>query len=106
MHRQRKEATLAFTRYFQRRHSLNLKRPRDVEFLQFETVVFSECLTYLARKAEHEEPMRPPDWYWLADKLLKGRKAFQFWKGPSATDTAQAINLLWKVCWLLVKNYK
>lgn len=50
--------------------------------------------------------MRTPDWCWLADKLLKGRKAFQFWQGPSATDTAQAINLLWKVCWILVKNYK
>lgn len=98
--------TIAFARYILRRCGLDYKKPKDVELSQFLTLTFSKVLERIEEAARAGHWPDKQDWYWIADKVLKARKAYSFWAGPSLTQATEATKLLLKVCEMLVKEYR
>lgn len=98
--------TLAFTRWSVRRLGLNIKKPKDTELLQFWTLTFSNIFERVAGAVRDDRGLDRGDWYWIADKVIKARKAYTFWAGPSAAQVTEAARLLIRICELLVKAYR
>jgi len=79
-----------------RKLKLSLKVQDDVDLIQFQSLLFNHTVERLARVWKTRPPGKE-DGIYLAEQVLKGKRGFDLWRGPSYATITSFFRLLWQV---------
>lgn len=78
----------------------------DLILAQFHAKAISETVQYLAVWAAGGKPFELEQGSWVAEQVLRSKKALTLWRGPTFAQVQQVWSLIWQVAQIVVKKKK
>lgn len=80
------------------------RKPDDLILAQFHAKAISETIQYLAAWAAGNQPFGLEQGSWVAEQVLRSKKALTLWRGPTFAQVQQVWGLIWQVAQLVIKK--
>lgn len=80
------------------------RRQDDLALARFHARAVSESIEYLAKWAGTGRPFGLEQASWLAEQVLRSKKALGLWNGPSYKQVEKVWALIWEAALIVVKK--
>lgn len=80
------------------------RRKDDLALAQFHARAVSESIQYVAAWAGSGRPFGLTEASWLAEQVLRSKKALGLWRGPSYHQVEKVWGLIWEAAWIIIKK--